>query len=209
MSIIKKDGTTITAILTKRGRDLLASGKSDFKITKFALSDDGVDYTLWNPLAGATINFGKDIENLPMFEPNPDETQNMKYKLVTLPKNSVRISTINVAISEINFTNSGQEVILTPNDSPSGINVDGYTVTLSNSLIADIYSGNSTTKGSATRNSITSSGKTFRIVAKGSFSSALSGTITITGNNSGAKTAIPITIEKLTSSSTVSTPESF
>jgi len=36
----------IDAIVTKRGRELMAEGKGNFKITKYAFSDDGVDYGL-------------------------------------------------------------------------------------------------------------------------------------------------------------------
>ena len=40
------DNTTITvdAILTKKGRELLARGQNEFRITKFALADDEIDY---------------------------------------------------------------------------------------------------------------------------------------------------------------------
>ena len=42
------DNTTITvdAILTKKGRELLARGQNEFRITKFALADDEIDYNL-------------------------------------------------------------------------------------------------------------------------------------------------------------------
>ena len=38
---------TTDSILTTKGRELLAKG--NFKITQFALSDDEIDYTLYNP----------------------------------------------------------------------------------------------------------------------------------------------------------------
>ena len=43
------DNTTITvdAILTKKGRELLAQGEGKFKITKFKL-DDEIDYGLYD-----------------------------------------------------------------------------------------------------------------------------------------------------------------
>ena len=40
---------TVDAILTDRGRELLARGDGSFKITQFALSDDEVDYALYDP----------------------------------------------------------------------------------------------------------------------------------------------------------------
>jgi len=40
---------TVDAILTKKGRELLARGDGTFNITQFALADAEVDYTLYNP----------------------------------------------------------------------------------------------------------------------------------------------------------------
>jgi len=40
---------TVEAILTKKGRELLSKGRQFFNISQFALSDDEVDYHLWNP----------------------------------------------------------------------------------------------------------------------------------------------------------------
>jgi hypothetical protein len=40
---------TVDAILTKKGRESLAQGNGSFNITQFALSDDEIDYTLYNP----------------------------------------------------------------------------------------------------------------------------------------------------------------
>ena len=92
------DSTTVTidAILTKKGRELLAKGRSQFNITKFALADDEVDYDLWNPSHPKGIDyFGTVIENMPITEAVPDETQNMKSFLVTLPRKTVRIPIVN------------------------------------------------------------------------------------------------------------------
>ena len=50
------DNTTITvdAILTKKGRELLAKGEGQFKITKFSLGDDEIngDNTSLNNTSG-------------------------------------------------------------------------------------------------------------------------------------------------------------
>jgi hypothetical protein len=87
MGYLSNSGTiTVDAILTKKGRELLAKGQGAFNITQFALSDDEVDYDLWNPLHGLGTNYyGVVIENMPITEAVPDETQSMKYKLITLP----------------------------------------------------------------------------------------------------------------------------
>jgi len=87
MGYLSNSGTiTVDAILTKKGRELLAKGQGSFNITQFALSDDEVDYDLWNPQHGLGSDyFGIVIENMPVTEAVPDETQSMKYKLITLP----------------------------------------------------------------------------------------------------------------------------
>lgn len=88
------DNTTVTidAILTKKGRELLAKGRSQFNITKFALADDEVDYDLWNPSHPLGVDyFGTVIENMPITEAVPDETQSLKYKLITMDRGQISI----------------------------------------------------------------------------------------------------------------------
>ena len=46
MGYLDNTSTTVDAILTKKGRELLAQGTNAFNITKFALADDEVDYRL-------------------------------------------------------------------------------------------------------------------------------------------------------------------
>ena len=86
MGYLDKSTITVDAILTKRGREKLAAGT--FNITKFALADDEVDYTLWDENHGKGTNFyGQAIENMPMVEAVPDESKVMRFKLMTLEKN--------------------------------------------------------------------------------------------------------------------------
>ena len=98
MGYLSNSGTiTVDAILTKKGRELLAKGQGSFNITQFALSDDEVDYDLWNPQHGLGSDyFGIVIENMPVTEAVPDETQSMKYKLITLPAGTKAIPYLTV-----------------------------------------------------------------------------------------------------------------
>jgi hypothetical protein len=98
MGYLSNSGTiTVDAILTKKGRELLAKGQGTFNITQFALSDDEVDYDLWNPQHGLGSDyFGIVIENMPVTEAVPDETQSMKYKLITLPAGTKAIPYLTV-----------------------------------------------------------------------------------------------------------------
>lgn len=87
MGYLDNSSVTVDAILTLKGRQLLAQGNTAFNITQFALGDDEIDYALWNtdhPLG--TSYYGTIIENMPITEAIPDETQALKYRLITLPK---------------------------------------------------------------------------------------------------------------------------
>jgi hypothetical protein len=95
MGYLDNSTITVDAILTKKGRELLAMGGGSaaaFEITQFALSDDEVDYDLWNPAHPlGSAYYGTVIENMPITEAVPDETQSMKYKLLTIPRGAPAI----------------------------------------------------------------------------------------------------------------------
>jgi len=85
MGYLNNQVITVDAILTNKGRELLAKGDGSFNITQFALSDDEIDYTLYNPThPSGSAFYGEAIQNMPLMEAFPDESQMMKYKLVTL-----------------------------------------------------------------------------------------------------------------------------
>ena len=46
--VIENTTITVDAILTKKGRELLARGQNEFRISKFALADDEIDYNLYD-----------------------------------------------------------------------------------------------------------------------------------------------------------------
>ena len=97
MGYLNNSTITVDAILTKKGRELLARGKDEFKITQFALSDDEIDYDLWNPAHPLGSDYyGVIIENMPLVEASADESNIMRYKLVSLPKKTARIPVIAV-----------------------------------------------------------------------------------------------------------------
>jgi hypothetical protein len=92
MGYLDKSTITVDAILTNRGRELLSqgTGTGNFQITKFAVSDDEVDYGLYNTAHPLGSNYyGAIIENMPVLEATPDETQIMRYKLVTITADEI------------------------------------------------------------------------------------------------------------------------
>jgi hypothetical protein len=68
MGFLDNSTTTVDAILTTRGRELLSSGEG-LNITKFALSDEEVDYTLFDVThPNGTDSYGSVIENMNLLE---------------------------------------------------------------------------------------------------------------------------------------------
>ena len=104
MGFLNNTTVTVDAILTKKGRELLAQGTEAFNITKFALADDEVDYNLFDVThPNGTDFFGKVIENMPLLEAIPDENHVMRYKLITLPKNTIKMPVITSSPASITF----------------------------------------------------------------------------------------------------------
>lgn len=140
MGYLDNSTVTVDAILTNKGRELLAAG-GRLNITKFALSDDEIDYDLWNPAHTLGTNYyGAVIENMPVLEALPDETQMLRYKLVTLPKDVIGIPVISVAPSAITLTSLTQTLNITPStlNLQGGNSSLGYTAVLSDDTVATL-----------------------------------------------------------------------
>ncbi len=77
----------IDAVLTDTGRFRLAKADGSFKIVKFALSDDEVDYGLYDNAATGS----KDLEILqtPVLEAFTNNASSMKSKLISIPRNNI------------------------------------------------------------------------------------------------------------------------
>ena len=102
MGYLNNKVVTVDAILTDVGRQLLAQQNGQFQITQFALADDEIDYTLYNPNnPSGSAYYGQAIENMPLLEAFPQATQTMKYKLVTLPRGTAKMPIINIGYSSI------------------------------------------------------------------------------------------------------------
>ena len=141
MGFLNNTTITIDAILTKRGRELLARGRNEFKVTKFALADDEVDYRLWDVThPNGTNYYGAVIENMPLLEPVPDETQVLKYKLVTLPKDTSRLPILDVAIGAFVFAQggSGNGEVVAPGTLNSTDAEEGYTFIIHDTAVAKL-----------------------------------------------------------------------
>lgn len=208
MGYLNNSSVTVDAILTLKGRELLAKGGDAFKITQFAVGDDEIDYTLWNPDHPLGTNYyGTIIENMPITEAIPDETQALKYKLVSLPKQTTNIPVVSVGNSSITLPGPGTSTIIAPNTAnlQGGNSNLGYTAILSDSSVADIQvtrqiqsSVLPTTPRFIGDNedaqSVAVAGFEFKIVAKTLLVESKTATITIIGNETGGSTTINVTV---------------
>lgn len=217
MSFLNPEIITIDAILTKKGRELLARNDGSFRITNFALADDEIDYTLYNPNhPSGSAYYGEAIENMPLLEAFPDETQMMKYKLVTLERGTSKLPVINVGYNSITLKQAAS-LVITPQTlnylgATSTFEPSGYFVTVGDARILSTFTGigidttnmSQTDLQTSTGTQISKSqiGTSFTLVGTtidtlfGSTLKSLSTNITIVGRDSGARITIPLTVTK-------------
>ena len=216
MGYLDNSSVTVDAILTLKGRELLAKGGDAFKITQFAVGDDEVDYSLWNPDHPLGSDYyGVIIENMPITEAVPDETQALKYKLVTLPKQTTNIPVINVGNTSITLAAPGNTSTIAPNTSnfQGGNSNLGYTAILSDSSVADIQVTRALQNSvlpTAPRfigdnedaQSVAVAGFEFRVIAKTQLLQDKTAKITIIGNETGGSVTINLTVKQVTAVTT-------
>ncbi len=218
MGYLNNQIVTVDAILTKKGRELLAKGDGSFRITQFALADDEIDYTLYNPThPSGSSYYGEAIENMPLMEAFPDETQIMKYVLTTLPRGTAKLPVLDLGYSSI-ILKQGASLSITPQTlnylgGNQTYESSGYTATISDARLFNTFNGvGVNTPGAQALNvnetigtnvSKTVVGTSINITATtintlfGTDYSRLYATLTVVGRDSGARLTIPVTIQKL------------
>ena len=216
MGYLDNSVTTVDAILTKKGRELLARGDASFRITQFALSDDEVDYTLYNPdHPSGSAFYGEAIENMPILEAFPDETQDLKYKLTTLPRGTTKVPVLDLGLNSVSLR-QGASITISPQTlnyqgATSVVEADGYTATISDVRVLNSFTGAGISSQEANRlNTATTIGSNVSKTVIGTSISLTSTTvntlfgsnttlittITVIGRNSGARLSVPVTITK-------------
>ena len=139
MGFLNNTSITVDAILTKKGRELLARGQNEFNITKFALADDEIDYNLWDTTHPNGSNYyGAVIENMPLLESFVDENQVMRFKLITLPKNTAKMPILEVPAPSLSFTGAGITQTISPNTRNGADAESGYMFILHDATIANL-----------------------------------------------------------------------
>jgi hypothetical protein len=205
MGYLDNSSITVDAILTLKGRELLSKGDGSFNIVQFALGDDEVDYGLWNPEHPlGTEYYGTLIENMPITEAIPDETQARRYKLITLPKQSVYIPVVSVGNTSLTL-GSSQNADITPNTTLNGNSNFGYTAILGDSTVATLSVTQPVGTNISPTNlgvnqdaqSVAEVGVAFRVTGK-NLTSIRTTTITIIGNETGGSVTINLTVNPIT-----------
>jgi len=214
MGYLDNSSITVDAILTKRGRELLARNDGSFKITQFALGDDEIDYTLFNENhPNGTQYSGEAIENMPVIEAFPDENNIMLHKLVTLPRGTSKLPIVTANVSKITLTIGASTVV-----NPSTMNFNGsnnmqepggYIATIADRRLVTSFQGQgASAKKFKTMRPFTSTkvseavmGSSITLTALNSTSlfgtnTKLLTTLTIEGVDSGARVTIPVEISK-------------
>lgn len=217
MGYLNNQIITTDSILTKKGRELLARGDGSFRITQFALSDDEIDYSLYNSSHPSGSNYyGEAIENMPLLEAFPDETQVMKYKLVTLPRGTSKMSVISLGQSNLSL-NQTEETSITPQTlnylgRSSTTEPSGYIFTISDVRLFSTFKTENneseedgdvfTTYGTNISKSVTGEVLSLKATGVNSIfrsSRSVTTTLTVIGRDSGARIQIPVTINSVDS----------
>jgi hypothetical protein len=217
MGYLNNQVVTVDAILTTKGRELLAKNDGSFRITQFALADDEIDYTLYNPNHPSGSSFyGEAIENMPLLEAFPLETQIMKYKLATLPRGTAKLPVLDLGYSAVTLV-QGASLAITPQTlnylgNNQTYETSGYSATISDVRLMSTFTGigintaaaqaantQTTTLGTNVSTTVIGSQINLRATTVNTLfgsNTQLSATLTVVGLDSGARLTIPITINK-------------
>ena len=217
MSYLSNTSVIVDAILTKKGRELLARNDGSFRITQFSLADDEIDYTLYNPAhPSGSAFYGEAIEAMPILQAYPNDTEIMKYKLITLPRGTAKIPVLDLGYTGITLR-QGASLSITPQTlnylgATSTFEQSGYVATIGDVRTMSSFNGvgistaeatslNSTTT-IGTNVSKTVIGTTINITATTvntlfGANTSLYTTLIVVGRDSGARISIPVTIIKV------------
>ena len=157
MGYLDNTSITVDAILTKKGRELLAKNDGSFNITQFALGDSEIDYTLFNEThPNGTQYSAEAIENMPLIEAIPDGSNMMKSQLITLSRGKSLLPFISVPgynNNAIQLTKGQSGLTISPethnmdqSSTTAGIESGGYKFTVVNfNYLSEMTSDNPST----------------------------------------------------------------
>ena len=157
MGFLDNSGDIILdVVLTDHGRKELSKGDGSFKITKFALGDEEIDYTLFNSLhASGSSYYDLEILQTPILEAFTDNAASMKTKLVTYENLELLFLPV-LQLNEIATTNtrhsSGSFIIAVDRfteDDDGGTTTKGIGLTSAKTETQGVIFGESLNKGAS------------------------------------------------------------
>lgn len=86
----------IDAVITDKGRQLLARNDGSFNVVRFRLGDDEIDYRYWNELTGSDAKDAK-ILDTPVLEAFTNETIALRNPLVSIRNSSLQYMPVMVS----------------------------------------------------------------------------------------------------------------
>jgi hypothetical protein len=218
MSYLSSTSVVVDAILTKKGRELLARNDGSFNITQFSVSDDEIDYSLYNPNhPSGSAFYGEAIENMPILQAYPNDQEIMRYKLITLPRGTAKLPIIDLGYNNI-VIKQGSSLSVTPQTlnylgANTSFEQSGYVATIGDVRTMSTFTGVGINTPEATAlNSTTTIGTNVSQTVIGTTinltsttvntlfgtNTVLYTTLTVTGRDSGARISIPVQITKVT-----------
>ena len=216
MGYLNNSIVTVDAILTTKGRQLMAQNDGSFRITQFALADDEIDYTLYNPNhPSGSAYYGEAINNMPLLEAFPQENQMMKYKLITLPRGTAKMPILDLGYTSI-VIKQGASLAITPQTlnylGGNTYETSGYTATIGDVRTMQTFEGvgintpqatalnTTTTLGTSVSKTVVGTTINLRATTINTLfgsNTALYTTLTVVGRDSGARLSIPVTVTKV------------
>jgi len=150
MAFLDNSGDIILdAVLTDEGRRRLAEGKGTFRITKFALGDDEIDYGLYDKdHPSGSAYFDLEILQTPIFEAFTNNGSSMKSKIITINNPNL----LYLPVIKLNDTDSrgpvasnfGADTFLIPVDKTTNDKFSGDTIGILRSPADDELSSTGT-----------------------------------------------------------------
>jgi hypothetical protein len=152
---------------------------------------------------------------MPLLEAFPNETQVMKYKLVTLPRGTAKMPILDLGYSAI-VIKQGANLAITPQTlnytGGNQVETSGYTFTISDVRLFSTFEGvgistastnalnASTTLGTSVSKTVVGTTLNLRATTVNTLfgsNSQLQATLTVEGRDSGARITIPVTVTKV------------
>ena len=221
MGYLNNSVITVDAILTTKGRQALAQNDGSFRITQFALADDEIDYTLYNPThPSGSAFYGEAIDGMPLLEAFPEQNQIMKYKLATLPRGTAKLPVLDIGYSAITLQ-QGAQLAVTPQTlnylgNDQTFETSGYSCTVADVRLLNTFDAtgintsaaaaanatSTTTIGTNVSSTVTGTQIHLRATTVntlyGSGQTSIVTTLTVTGLDSGARITVPLTVTRTT-----------